>query len=91
MYVMVDHYDSYVYNLVREFQILGAEVKPVRSDCADFESLERLHGQKKLQGLIPVSYTHLLMWMSFYGIIKRQIIKNIRNLPEWETRKSLII
>ena len=52
MYVMVDHYDSYVYNLVREFQILGAEIKPVRSDCADFESLERLHGQKKLQGLI---------------------------------------
>lgn len=50
MYVMVDHYDSYVYNLVREFQILGAEIKPVRSDCADFESLERLHGQKKLQG-----------------------------------------
>ena len=32
MYVMVDHYDSYVYNLVRDFQSLGAEVKPVRSD-----------------------------------------------------------
>ena len=52
MYVMVDHYDSYVYNLVRDFQILGAEVKPVRSDCIDFESLKRLDRQKELQGLI---------------------------------------
>ena len=46
MYVMVDHYDSYVYNLVRDFQSLGAEVKPVRSDCIDFESLKRLDRQK---------------------------------------------
>lgn len=52
MYVMVDHFDSYVYNLVRGFEVLGAEVKPVRSDCADFESLERLDRQKELQGLI---------------------------------------
>ena len=52
MYVMVDHYDSYVYNLVRDFQSLGAEVKPVRSDCIDFESLKRLDRQKELQGLI---------------------------------------
>ena len=52
MYVMVDHYDSYVYNLVSDFQSLGAEVKPVRSDCIDFESLKRLDRQKELQGLI---------------------------------------
>ena len=32
MYLMIDNYDSFTYNLVQYFQILGIEMEVVRND-----------------------------------------------------------
>ena len=43
MILMIDNYDSFTYNLVQEFGMLGADVKVVRNDqvtCADIDALK---------------------------------------------------
>ena len=43
MLLMIDNYDSFTYNLVQEFGMLGADVKVVRNDqvtCADIDALK---------------------------------------------------
>lgn len=52
MYVIIDHYDSYVYNLARELEVLGGKTELIRSDKADPGYLEYLRKQGSLEGLI---------------------------------------
>lgn len=43
MILMIDNYDSFTYNLVQEFGMLGADMKVVRNDqvtCADIDALK---------------------------------------------------
>ena len=43
MLVMIDNYDSFTYNLVQYFGILGAEVKVYRNDKIDVEGVRALN------------------------------------------------
>ena len=38
MYLMIDNYDSFTYNLVQYFQILGVEMKVVRNDAVTVDA-----------------------------------------------------
>ena len=42
MLLMLDHYDSFTYNLVQYLQSLGAEVKVVRNDAMTVDEIEKL-------------------------------------------------
>lgn len=52
MFVIIDHYDSYVHNLARDLEVLGGKTELIRSDKADAEYLEDLREQGRLEGLI---------------------------------------
>ena len=41
MILLVDHYDSFTWNLVQAFEILGESVEVVRHDRVDLEAVER--------------------------------------------------
>lgn len=41
MLLMIDNYDSFVYNLVRYFEEIGEEVKVIRNDKIDINSIDR--------------------------------------------------
>lgn len=49
MFVMIDNYDSFVYNLAAYFQELGREIRVVRNDRVSVEDLAEM---KKLEGLV---------------------------------------
>ena len=42
MLLMIDHYDSFTYNLVQSFGELGQEVKTVRNDEISIEEIEEI-------------------------------------------------
>lgn len=48
MLLMIDNYDSFVYNLVRYFEELGEKIDVVRNDNVDFESINK----KKYTGIV---------------------------------------
>lgn len=48
MYLMLDNYDSFVYNLLRYFEELGEEVKIIRNDAITIEQIEEM----QLDGII---------------------------------------
>ena len=52
MYVMVDNYDSFVYNLAVYLRELGREVMLVRNDRVSIRMLELLHRECGLEGII---------------------------------------
>lgn len=52
MYLMIDNYDSFVYNLARYLQELGEQVELVRNDRITAEEIERQMQDGKLEGLI---------------------------------------
>ena len=52
MYVMIDNYDSFVYNLAIYFQEIGREVEVIRNDEILPEYLEQLLGDGLLEGII---------------------------------------
>ena len=52
MYVMIDNYDSFVYNLAIYFQEIGREVEVIRNDEIELEYLNQLLKQGKLEGII---------------------------------------
>lgn len=52
MYVMVDHYDSFVYNLVVDLERLGGEVMVYRKDEISLEWMEQAWISGKLEGVI---------------------------------------
>ncbi len=43
MTLMIDNYDSFTYNLVQYFRMLGADMRVVRNDAMDVDALEALH------------------------------------------------
>ena len=59
MYVMIDNFDSFVYNLKAYFQELGREILVRRCDEITLEELEELNPEGII--LSPVSYTHLTL------------------------------
>ena len=48
MFLMIDNYDSFVYNLVRYFEELGEEVLVVRNDKVTLEDIDKMN----LEGII---------------------------------------
>ena len=52
MYVMVDNYDSFVYNLAAYFRELGQEIRVVRKDRLALDELEMLEKNGVLDGII---------------------------------------
>ena len=52
MYLMIDHYDSFVYNLACYMRECGAEVEIVRSGDADLVQIEALARSGELEGII---------------------------------------
>lgn len=52
MYVMIDNYDSFVYNLAIYFREIGREVEVIRNDKIQMEYLDALMEQGELEGII---------------------------------------
>lgn len=52
MYIMIDNYDSFVYNLASYFQELGQEIHLMRNDQVDIPLLLHLEKDRQLDGLI---------------------------------------
>ncbi len=52
MYVMIDNYDSFVYNLAIYFEELGRQVEVIRNDVITPEYLENRMAEGKLEGII---------------------------------------
>lgn len=52
MYLMIDNYDSFVYNLARYLEELGETVKLVRNDKITAEDTQKLLAQGQLEGII---------------------------------------
>lgn len=42
MIIMIDNFDSFTYNLVQGFEIMGASVAVFRNDAIDIESIEKM-------------------------------------------------
>ena len=49
MFLMIDNYDSFVYNLAAYFRELGQEIQVIRNDCLTLEILEQCAG---LEGIL---------------------------------------
>lgn len=52
MYLMVDNYDSFVYNLARYMEELGGQVELVRNDKISAAQIEKMRLAGKLEGII---------------------------------------
>ena len=52
MYVMIDNYDSFVYNLAIYFQEIGRDVEVIRNDEIETRYLDELEEQGELEGII---------------------------------------
>lgn len=52
MYIMIDNYDSFVYNLAAYFKELEEEIRVIRNDEIEIDYLNQLLITKQLQGLI---------------------------------------
>ena len=51
MYVMIDNYDSFVYNLAAYFRELGQEIRVIRRDRIIPEELEASASEGQLEGI----------------------------------------
>ena len=52
MYLMIDHYDSFVYNLVSYFEELLCDLQVVQSDACDIKWIEDRIKENVLEGII---------------------------------------
>ena len=52
MFLMIDNYDSFVYNLVSYFLEENIEMEIIRNDLVDLKYIENLIKQDKLEGII---------------------------------------
>ncbi|MDD4370283.1 MAG: aminodeoxychorismate/anthranilate synthase component II [Anaerostipes sp.] len=52
MYVIIDNYDSFVYNLAVYFQELNCKVEVIRNDQIEIKGLEQMVQQGEVQGII---------------------------------------
>ena len=58
MYLMIDNYDSFVYNLKAYFEELGREIVVKRSDQITVDEIEKMQPQ----GIILSPGTWTLLW-----------------------------
>ena len=63
MLLMIDNYDSFVYNLVRYFEELGEEIKVVRNDKITIKEIKEMNREAGF-------------WVIVYYVMKRFSIKN---------------
>ena len=52
MYLMIDNYDSFVYNLARYLEELGEKVELVRNDRIRIDQIEAMLAEGRLEGII---------------------------------------
>lgn len=52
MYVLIDNYDSFVYNLAAYLRELSSDVEVIRNDCVDMEELRRRVDSGEIDGII---------------------------------------
>lgn len=52
MYVMIDNYDSFVYNLIAYMEELGVKVRLIRNDQVDLVALQNMLDIGQLEGLV---------------------------------------
>lgn len=52
MFLMIDNYDSFVYNLVSYFMEEGVQIEVIRNDDVDLENIQNQINEKKLEGII---------------------------------------
>ena len=52
MYVMIDNYDSFVYNLAIYFQEIDRDVEVIRNDEIEMSYLDALDERGELEGII---------------------------------------
>lgn len=52
MYIMIDNYDSFVYNLAAYFQELNEEIQVIRNDEIDLKKLKEMLFANQLHGII---------------------------------------
>lgn len=52
MFLMIDNYDSFVYNLVSYFLEENIEMEIIRNDLVDLKYIEDLIEKGKLEGII---------------------------------------
>ena len=73
MFLMIDNYDSFVYNLVRYFKELNQDIKVVRRDKIDFKLID----EKNIKGIIispgPKSPSETLECIEIINTFKNKI------------------
>ncbi len=73
MFLMIDNYDSFVYNLVRYFKELNQDIKVVRRDKIDFNLID----EKNIEGIIispgPKSPNETLECIQIINTFKNKI------------------
>lgn len=52
MYIVIDNYDSFVYNLAAYFNQLGEEIQVIRNDKIDINQLNKLNETETIDGFI---------------------------------------
>ncbi|MDO4690387.1 MAG: aminodeoxychorismate/anthranilate synthase component II [Fusobacterium sp.] len=52
MFIMIDNYDSFVYNLVSYFMEEKIEISVIRNDQVNLKTMEKKIQQKKIEGII---------------------------------------
>ena len=53
MYLMIDNYDSFVYNLKAYFEEIGREIEVKRSDRITMEDIEKMNPEGIILSLMP--------------------------------------
>lgn len=52
MYLMIDNYDSFVYNLISYVKELGRTITVIRNDNIDFKQISKMINDGRLEGII---------------------------------------
>lgn len=73
MFLMIDNYDSFVYNLVRYYEELGANIKVCRNDKITIEEIEKMSPQGIIISPGPKSPTEAGISLEIIDAFKAKI------------------
>jgi len=73
MFLMIDNYDSFVYNLVRYFEELGEEILIYRNDKISLEDIKRINPEGIIISPGPKSPEHAGLCMEIVENFKKSI------------------
>ena len=73
MFLMIDNYDSFVYNLVRYFEELGEEILIYRNDKISVEDIKRINPEGIIISPGPKSPEHAGLCMDIVENFKKSI------------------